>query len=756
VIGYAQSKYVAIYLWHGAKRHVLCRELILKNFLICARQKYEALGYCFYIVMKKKRKKRKHQKKKRSFVSFLCKLFAKMTFLGLAFLAVSYFYLNQKWTPLIDAKIEQRQASSSVRVFARTRHNKKQWIQSLNSGRLEERKTLKLSEVNPMLLQAIMRLEDPRFLKHGGFDPLGIMRAIFVALKSFKFSQGGSTITQQLVKNVLLTSERTLTRKYKEIILAAILEKKYHKEEILSAYVNEVYLGQKGGREVRGFASASEHYFSKNQKKLEIHEVALLAAMVAGPGYYSPYKAEERTLLRRNKVLKILFDSKQIVKKEYDQALSQKLLPDSARKENLIDASYAIEKIKQELIGLYGEEKVIAGGFEVETSLDTELQMIAEKSLKKFSKANPKTQALFIAANPEDCRVQVYLGGTTYSSSQFDRIRHSKRPLGSIVKPLLLSALIEKHPREVNLSSQVEDSAFSWNYDSGRATWSPKNYDLKYRGSVSVREIIEKSLNVPFVKLFYRFEPNGLLFDYFQKMNSWGLSVPKNRALPSSLLGAVEATPWNILSAYVHFVRKSLGVDEKCSLTLLEQNEDASENREELSFEDTNVKSSLQNATLLSVEAMQGALRRGTSRSLGVKLPGNQAWGAKTGTSSDKRDSWHVAVSPELVTLSWVGKDNNDKTKFTGASGALKIAESVILQQALRKEFQYGWSWPQTEELEWRGYSKNKSCALNSGNIEGSSRVKSEKSGLPLDLIYGSELYTMELYSDQSMPVSCD
>ncbi len=659
---------------------------------------------------------------------------------------------DRTWSPVIEPRISEQSKLGSIRVLANDpqQPTKHRWIGSFTAGRMEEREALNLAEVPPLLIQSIVVLEDPRFLSHEGFDILGILRAFYKNLVALRYAQGGSTITQQLVKNVFLTNEKTLKRKFTELILAALVEKKFSKDEILEAYLNEVYLGQLGAVEIHGVGRAAEYYFNKKVGNLELAEMALIAAMVNGPGLYIPWRYPERAKARRDKVLGALRDANLILPNEYDEA-SKALLPSRSDYAAGVRAPYLMDALKERLLKDLGELKVLEGGFDAALSLDLELQELAEGTLSKAAATwAPGRQAAIVAADPSTCEIRVYAGGTDYRISQLDHIRQIRRPIGSLMKPLAIQHLLQEDA-SLSLGTLLSDQPLDWSFDSGRSNWKPVNYDKKFRGDVTLRQTLEESLNVPFVRIFFEREPSGLLDSMLEPVRELGMTVPKDRALPSSLLGALEQRPYDVLHSYVKLVRRALGLaadakDEECKLDFM---------KSEVSLTDSG-EAYGQSGARLTIAALEGALRRGTSAALGRTLPPDQAWAGKTGTSSELRDSWSVSVSPRLVVLSWVGRSDNGATGLTGATGALPLVIPLIQKQAGRNPDP--WSWPLPESIEWRALRADTHCAVRkdfSDSLLSSEADRATTTPPPEIFERSGERYVFELFSTEATTKSC-
>lgn len=691
---------------------------------------------------------------KRGFVFVIGLLLGAFLF-GILALAFVIWRIDRTWTPLIEPRLQERQQIGSVRVLAKDANGEDRWIGSLTAGRLEERQPLKLAEVPPLLVQAIVVLEDPRFLQHGGFEVTAILRAMVKNVISFRYSQGGSTITQQLVKNVFLTQEKTIKRKVTELVLSALVEKRFSKDQILEAYMNEVYLGQLGSVEIHGVGRASEYYFGKKVDQLDIHEVALLAAIIASPHVYSPRKHPEKTKARRDRVLRALADAKLILPEELETALKQPLPGPSAFVAST-RAAYLMDALRERLLEERGEMEVMKGGFDVYLSLDLGLQELAEKTLLENS-ANWELpqQAVIVAANPRTCEIKIYVGGTDYRLTQLDRIRQSKRPIGSLMKPLEVSRMLGTDPT-ITLGTKLSDEPLDWVYNQGRSHWKPANFDNKFRGPVSLRRSLEESLNVPMARLFFEKVPTGILTDILDPVRSLGLDVPPERALPSAVLGAIEQSPLTTLLGFVKITRQAMGLAEDpgdfgCRLHFDQKVGEADAPDPDRTFN--------QSGARLTISALEGALRRGTSAALGRKLPLNQPWAGKTGTSSDKRDAWYVALSPDLVVLGWIGRDDNKQTQFTGATGALPIVSKIVEQFAKRPAYvEAGWSWPAVKELRWQVMNAKEVClapALTATRFR-SVNPPPEMQSPPAEMIpYDGRSYYYELFRADALPPTC-
>jgi penicillin-binding protein 1B len=701
--------------------------------------------------------------------------------------------IDRTWSPLVEPRIREAQNLASVRVLARNESGLEQWVGSFTAGRTEERQALKLADVPPLLIHSIVTLEDPRFLEHGGFDPLGILRATVKNLIKLRYTQGGSTLTQQLVKNVFLTPEKTIRRKVTELVLAALVEQRFTKDEILEAYLNEVYMGQIGSLEIHGVGRAAEYYFGRKLDTLPVHELALIAAMIAGPGYYSPFTHPDRTRARRDKVLHNLADAKLIMPEELEVALKQDL-PKTTTYASKTRSAYLMDALREDLLATRNEVEFLKGGFDVHLALDLELQRKAEEVLLARSKQWPAgMQGLIVAADPRTCEIRAYAGGTDYRVSQLDRIRQSQRPIGSLMKPLELIRLMNEDPA-LSLATTLEDRPLDWSFDNGRQKWTPANFDLKFRGKTTLRHTLEQSINVPVVRLFFERRPDGQLMDLLEPVRALGLEIPPQRALPSALLGAIDQTPRRTLLAYLRATRMALGMAQ-----------DAGDFACRLSFEQQPVPALpagvpplgpppavpppapvgvttaatpapgapapaptpappaptaagfSQAGARLVIAALEGAIRRGTGAAFGAKLPPGQAWASKTGTSSDKRDSWYALLSPQLVVIAWVGRDDNKVTPFTGATGALPVVAELMAESRYVKGAP-DWNWPPVPGLRWRPVNLTTTCLPPDEKIEAIRASFPEPTSAtppPAPFEVEGHPYVWELFREGAEPARC-
>ena len=539
----------------------------------------------------------------------------------------------------------------------------------------QERKVVKLSEVPPLLVQAILALEDERFYQHFGVDPIGILRAMWVNLRSFSFRQGGSTLTQQLVKNFFLSDERTLSRKIPEAIMAVIAERKYSKQIILENYLNEIYLGQRGSQGIFGVWEAAQFYFSKPPTELTVGETALLAGLIPAPNRLSPYRSADAAIKRRNLVLAKLLDDQIITRKQYDSALKEKL-PQRALVKVTNEGPFFVDYLRRELEENYSNAILTKEGLRIFSSLDLQMQRMAERAvaegLKKLEAAHPalkrkgdeeSLEAAIVVLRPQTGEIKAMVGGRNYSRSQFNRAFQAKRQPGSVFKPFVyLAALLHGGQSGTKYSPDtvINDSQFTWSYD-GRE-WQPHNYNEEYFGAVTMRKALESSLNSATSRVA---QDVGIrrVRDLAHKL---GIQSPLP-AVPALSLGAAEVTPLEVAVAYATLANNGQRNRPLAVKQVVDQNAKILERRD------------VRPERVLSPELahamnqlLKGVLDRGTAasaRRAGFTRPA----AGKTGTTNDYKDAWFVGYTPDLLAVVWVGFDGPKKIGLSGSEAALPI-----------------------------------------------------------------------------------
>jgi len=538
----------------------------------------------------------------------------------------------------------------------------------------EQRQIVKLEKVPTILLNAIISVEDQRFLSHAGIDPRGIIRAFFMNLRPGRLLQGGSTITQQLVKNFFLTSKQSYVRKINEALMALIVESKHSKDEILEAYINEVYFGQRGSASIHGVVEASRFYFSKPLLSLTIAECAMLAGILRGPGIYNPLRHKKRAIDRRNFVLEQMLATKTILKSEYRKALREPLRPRNiASSTNL--APYFVDHVRHELLQKYSAKALNTQGMSIFTTLDIALQQFAKQAVtqtlkeleKRYASLNPEEsptplQGAFVAVQPQTGYIRALVGGRNYSESQFNRITQAKRQPGSLFKPLvLLTALSLNKGKKFKLTDHFSDEPFTWRYEGGQV-WEPKNYEDKPFGKVSLRQAIVKSINIPMAKLAREVGIKKIV----RMAKKVGITS-KLPTVPSISLGSAEVSPLEIASFYSVLANGGVKAVPIAVKHVVDQSGKI------LDSKTVEIKKAVsEEASFLVTYALQGAINNGTGR--GVRLFGyTRPAAGKTGTTNDFMDAWFAGYTTDMVGVAWVGYDKNKPVGLSGAFAALPI-----------------------------------------------------------------------------------
>ena len=532
-----------------------------------------------------------------------------------------------------------------------------------------ERRPVRVAELPDSLVRAVLAAEDSRFYHHAGLSLSGILRAAWVNLRGAEVLQGGSTLTQQLVKNLFLTHERTMTRKIREALLAVLVDLRYDKEEILEAYLNEIYLGTSGSTNLIGIGSAAWSYFGKRPVELDLCETALLAAIIRSPGFYSPFKHAERAKTRRDWVLGRmtelgwLEEERRASTVEEPLCVSPQPLPVRA-------APYFVDLAAREAEQRFGVSDLQKKGYVLLSTLEPRSQHSAEEAVawglvaleegwEKGSGASEPLQAALVSLDPRTGGILAYIGGRDYGDSQFDRAATAERQAGSAFKPVVYATAFAR--RVIKPSSFVEDAPVTVALAGRR--WSPQNSDGEYRGWVTARTALERSLNVPTVRVAME---TGLE-EVVAMARGLGVTTPL-RPVPALALGAFEVTPLELATVYATLAAQGVRPAVHSIDAVLDS--DGAPVVGNALPEPERVLDS--DVAYVVTSVLQGVLDRGTARS--VRGQGIQdLLAGKTGTTNDRRDSWFAGYSPDRTTLVWVGYDDNSPTRLSGARAALPI-----------------------------------------------------------------------------------
>jgi penicillin-binding protein 1B len=547
-------------------------------------------------------------------------------------------------------------------------------IASIYPTHHEDRVLIRSQDLPPLMVDTLLAVEDRDFYDHWGVDPWAIARAMWRNLRAGGVVQGGSTLTQQLVKNFYLTDERTLARKINEAFMAVLLELHYSKGEILEAYANEIFLGQDGNRAIHGFGLASRFYFNRRLEELGIAETALLVALIKGPSYYDPRRYPERAMARRNLIIDTLQEQNLI---GVEKAAAAKKAPLGVNSKGGRPAgAYPayLQLVRRQLQRDYREEDLRSEGLLIFTTLDPLVQTAAEEAV---SKGVPKLEgsrgfkagtleSAAVVASASQGEVLALVGGRDPSYAGFNRALEAVRPIGSLIKPAIyLTALSD--PQRYNLVTLLTDSPVSLRAGDGKL-WQPQNYDRKTHGLVPLYRALAKSYNLATVNL-------GLDLGVDQVVETLGdLGVQRAvSAVPAMLLGSVSLTPVEVAQVYQTLAAGGF----RAPLRAIREVLDASGrplNRYPLAVEPA----ADAPAVFLTTWAMQQVVQQGTAASLKKRLPAGLTVAGKTGTTNGLRDSWFAGFSGDKVTVVWVGRDDNKPTRLTGASGALRIWGDIM------------------------------------------------------------------------------
>ena len=541
---------------------------------------------------------------------------------------------------------------------------------------------LKISDFPVNCMNAVMAIEDSEFLNHSGLSYVGLTRSLFKNISKMRYAQGGSTITQQLVKNYFLTPEKTMTRKLKELYLAVRLESEWTKNQILETYLNIIYMGQTGAFQVMGFGAASEYYFNKPVQKLNLAECSLMAAIINNPGLLNPWKHPEKALARRDLVLNKMKELNLISDAEQKSSLAAKL-PAQTPTQASETAPYFFEAVRKQIESL----NLSQPAQNIFTSLDLETQQTAQEALQKqiadleksrknliSNKANGlKLEGLVISTENQTGLVNALVGGYSYRQTQFNRALNAQRQIGSLIKPFVyLSSLIEgSDPKTI-----INDQKFEWKYD--KKTWSPVNYDKKYLGEIPLYFALKESLNSPTAQVAFQ------------------VGLPKiiELAHVAGFTSNMDPTPATSLGASIHYPTEVLdGYRTLANLGKFTKSgyiEKIKSKDNEILFNFNPVfdqKIDVIAASVL-VGMLKETLKTGTAKSARA-LGWNSPSAGKTGTTSDNKDAWFSGFTPYITTVVWLGYDKGASSALTGSSGAVPIWVN-IMKKASR-------SWPETD-----------------------------------------------------------
>jgi len=534
----------------------------------------------------------------------------------------------------------------------------------------EQREIVRLEELPDAMIDAVLAVEDQRFERHRGIDWRRVMGAMWANLQAGGIRQGGSTLTQQLVKNFFLTPERTYRRKMQEALMALLVEARYDKEAILEAYLNEIYLGQRGATAVHGVGEASRVLYGKSIQQIGLHEAALLAALIQSPNGVAPHRNPDAAMARRNLVLQLMRRQGRISDEEYERAAAAPIVLAPLTEEPR-ETRYFLDALRRQLPQHYDSDVLTSEGLRIYSTLDLRLQQHATAALReglsaleeRFASLGPEVsgrlQGCLVALRPQTGEILALVGGRDYAESQFDRCSQARRPAGSVFKPFVyIAALSADSGPFATLATTLDDSPLT--VETSVGPWSPANYDREFHGTVGIREALERSLNVATARL-----AQGVGIERVAAM-ARRLGIESELPLvPSLALGAADLSPLELARAYATIANGGV----RPEIRLFEDVVDRTGARERRAIAFERV---IDPATAyLGISLLQGVVEHGTARGLRRTLAGPIA--GKTGTSDDSKDAWFAGITPELVAVVWVGFDEPQSMHFTSSQIALPI-----------------------------------------------------------------------------------
>src|SRR5918992_2927468 len=534
----------------------------------------------------------------------------------------------------------------------------------------EDRVLVRIKEVPSKLLQALIAVEDRGFYRHRGIDPKAIARALLANIRAGRIRQGGSTLTQQLVKNFYLSEERTITRKFTEVIMALLLERRYSKDEILEVYLNEIYLGQEGLRAIHGFGLAAHFYFGVPLNELKIHQFALLAALARGASYYDPRKHPERALKRRNHVLAVMIERGLLGADEGNRLMHEPLgvMPKPRTPSNSPFPAF-MDLVRRQLARDYDEEDLRTEGLQIFTTLDPQRQFKSEQALaerlsrleKQRGWPEGRLQGAVVVTGTETGEVLALVGDRDPRYAGFNRALNAKRPIGSLVKPAIyLTALTQ--PERYDITTTLNDTPLTLK-NGGGTVWVPRNYSGTFYGAVPLHRSLAQSYNLATVRL-------GMdigVTEISRTLRELGVegTIP---AYPSLFLGAIDLSPLEVGQMYQTLASGGFYTPLRAIREVL------TAEGKPLQRYGLAIKQVIEPAPSFLINyLLTEVVKQGTARALAAELPGVMPLAGKTGTTNDLRDSWFAGFGSDVLAVVWVGRDDNQPAGLSGASGAMRV-----------------------------------------------------------------------------------
>ncbi|MGO1328234.1 MAG: penicillin-binding protein 1B [Idiomarina loihiensis] len=527
----------------------------------------------------------------------------------------------------------------------------------------EDRLLVGLEVVPNLLIETLLKVEDREFYHHQGVSPWSILRALAANLKAGRTVQGGSTLTQQLVKNIYLSRDQTLWRKFHEAMMSLVIDYRFDKNTILETYLNEVYFGQDGSNAIHGIGLASQFYFGKQVQELNPSEIALMVGMIKGPSYYDPRRFPERARSRRDTVLKVMFEQDLLGKDNYVAAVEQEL--DVKESRRLVEHPYPhyMDLVRREMKRIILPEDWQETGLKIFTHLQVDAQNAVQRSLAQQLMADgedEKLEGAMVVADYRNGTISALAGGRLSQAIGYNRALLALRPIGSLMKPIIYAAAMQDS--DVGLHTPVADEPITLSDKKGKE-WKPQNYDKEFDGSLLLYDALVQSRNLPAVRVGMEVGIDQLV-SYLREL---GVTTPL-QAYPSLTLGSASLSPVAVTRMYSALMNDGRYQPLAAVSSITTHQGEVLYRREAPETEEVFDK----NVSYLTRYGLRGVVAEGTASRLQRALAG-QVVGGKTGTTNDYRDSWFVAVDGEHVVTVWLGRDDNQPVGLTGSSGALKV-----------------------------------------------------------------------------------
>ncbi|HEV8338741.1 MAG TPA: PBP1A family penicillin-binding protein [bacterium] len=543
----------------------------------------------------------------------------------------------------------------------------------------ENRVTVGLGGVPPHVRRAVIAVEDARFYEHRGVDLVGTTRAVWHNVRAGRVIEGGSTITQQLARLLFLTPERVLSRKLTEMAIALEIERRLTKNEILERYLNEIYFGQGA----YGIEMASRIYFGKRARQLSLPEGAMLAGIIRAPSLYTPFRNFAAARARQEVVLDRMVTLGMITPAQAAEAMRVRLTLNPSPGAGLVGmrAPYFVSYILPQLLERFGEEQVYRGGLEIITTLDPQLQALAEKVVRQgvargLASRLRTSQAALVAIDPRTGHVRAMIGGVDFAESQFNRAWQAQRQPGSAFKPFIYTTALADGVPPTRI---LQDTPITFTFP-GTKPYKPKNYDGRFRGPITLRRAVEQSINIPAVKMLNELGTDRVV-EMAQRM---GIASPLHPHL-SLALGTADVTPLEMASAYGTLANMGVRVR---PIALLKVTDASGKVLYEASSE--RVAALSPEVAYLMTDILKGVIARGTGRAAGLGRPA----AGKTGTTDDYRNAWFIGYTPQLSTAVWVGNDDNAPMRRVVGGGLPAQIWAAFMKPALAKTEKLDWTRP--------------------------------------------------------------